>query len=244
MPESADGYPRFAVRLARVCDRNWIFRSWCFAAVPDGDFWRNEVPLALIDETIATGGRSDARARHRREHGGYGRGAGGARAARFAAIAPICGRVGGIWCGDLSRCPSGYFTGKRDPVVPLAESQVMATVEGRRQRAETRFTERSSGDKSFGRGRIGTHGAVRLVTTTSHVRCLRRRKRWDLLVFFGDNARLMEPHFYPDRHPFVSAFCLYLNIAPIARATVAAFRHYLHRAGCVFDEPFVPTRRW
>lgn len=111
--------------LARVCERNPAFPFIVASPqCPDGDFWRNDILFALLDELcekhpvdpnrIYVTGAS---------MGGYGTWSLAAHEPeRFAAIAPICGRAAGLWMWRLTTLPIWVFHGARDPIVPLEES--------------------------------------------------------------------------------------------------------------------------
>jgi|TARA_Y100000310_G_scaffold337083_1_gene423225 predicted peptidase len=94
---------------------------------PTGQFWSNDVLLALLDHVVDEHAIDEDRIYLTGlSMGGYGTWSLASTAPdRFAAIAPICGggsRIMGWALGDM---PTWVFHGAKDPVVPLDEAERM-----------------------------------------------------------------------------------------------------------------------
>ena len=94
---------------------------------PTGEFWSNDVLLALLDHVVAEHAIDEDRIYLTGlSMGGYGTWSlASAAPNRFAAIEPVCGGGSRISTYALGTMPTWVFHGAKDPVVPLDEAQRM-----------------------------------------------------------------------------------------------------------------------
>lgn len=109
---------------------------------PLGKQWQTEVLIAFLDE---------AQKRYRINPAavyltGYSMGGAGTWATamehpdRFAAIAPLCGRVIPLLSGNLAQTPVWVFHGEKDEVVPLSQSREMVDILKSRNNPQVKFS--------------------------------------------------------------------------------------------------------